>query len=102
MFLRLNEQEVKDGCCVAANEQHGIPLEEVEIQLHFDEKHGFFATAWNGNRTFRINHNLAHQQMIDGISLFLNKFHSFNIEDMRLELLFNPEVGIYAEVYINE
>ncbi|MGD2351989.1 DUF2653 family protein [Bacillus subtilis] len=99
MKLLLNEQEVRDGVCVAMADRYGVEPEDIEkVELEFVKGLGVQATASFDFEKDRYDE----VDIVKGIEMFLEEYHSFDIDLMNVELRYHKKDGVFAEVSVNE
>lgn len=101
MKLLLNEQEVRDGCCVATAVVFDCEPDETVVDLLFDKHIGFRANGREESGSGRVVH-LDEDRIKNGIATFLTDYHSFNPDNMVIRLNFTEGQGVWAEVGIGE
>ncbi|KDN91271.1 DUF2653 family protein (plasmid) [Bacillus velezensis] len=99
MKLLLNEQEVRDGICVAMADHYGVEPEDIEkVELEYIKGLGVQATASFDFEKERYKE----VDIIKGIETFLEEYHLFDTETMKIELRYHKKDGVFAEVFVNE
>jgi|GraSoiStandDraft_45_1057281.scaffolds.fasta_scaffold769003_1 hypothetical protein len=103
MYLRLNEQEIIDGICVAAAQELDCDLEEVDVHDMEAKKDGdIHVHCQQVGRMFnRVTLHL--DDIMDGIVAFLVEFHSFSPETIVVRgINHDRQNGFWAEVTVGE
>lgn len=103
MYIKLNEQEVIDGICMAAAQELNCDVTEVDVQdIEAKADGDIHAHVRQSGRIFnRATLDLG--DIMDGIVAFYVEFHSFNPQAIVIRgVNHNPQEGFWAEVTINE
>ncbi|MEC2335186.1 DUF2653 family protein [Bacillus subtilis] len=100
MKLLLNEQEVRDGICVLMADRCEVEPEDIEkVELEYIKGLGIQATA----SCFDIEKDQFNEvDIVKGIEMFLEDYHSFDTDVMNVELRYHKKDGVFAEVSVNE
>jgi hypothetical protein len=57
--MRLTMDEIVNAVCLHLAERHDVPVTAIEVELLWDEEHGFSAEAWvQGRSRFLVEANL--------------------------------------------
>lgn len=57
--MRLTMDEIVNAVCLHLAERHEVPVQDVEVELLWDEEQGFSAEAWvQGRSRFLVEANL--------------------------------------------
>jgi hypothetical protein len=99
MNIHFTEQDVIDACCVfAAQRVNGDP-QDMDVDVQFNPTNGFQADAKDVRKGLE-NIHLTQQNMIDGIATYLAEYHNFIPDRLRVDLQFNEQTGIEAEIMV--
>ncbi|MCL6444972.1 MAG: YxcD family protein [Alicyclobacillus sp.] len=98
MRIFLDEQDVIDACCVYLADTNGRSPHDVEVDLQYREGEGVSASA-----RFRFGwtqHRLSEQDIRDAVIFYLAQYHNFIPEQLMVNMQFNPQTGVAAEVLV--
>jgi hypothetical protein len=96
MNILLREQDVIDACCVFLSARSGRPVEEMQVDLHFDEEKGI----WGEARVGYQNEFLAELDVIDAIAVYLSETRQINPSDVLIDLFYEDPSGFGATVEV--
>jgi hypothetical protein len=99
MNIHFTEQDVIDACCVFAAQRVNADPQDMDVDLQFNPTTGFAADA-RDTRTGTQGIYLTQQNIIDGIAMHLAEYHNFIPDRLRIDLQFNQQTGIEAEIMV--
>jgi hypothetical protein len=96
MKIIMVESEMIDSTAVFGARENRIPIEELTVELFYEEQKGFYAHLYRdgNNATYFISQ----QQMIDSVATFLHDYHRFDPNHMEIELFYEEPKGFFAGI----
>jgi hypothetical protein len=96
MKIIMVESEMIDSIAVFGAREHRIPIEELTVELFFEEGKGFYSHLYRdgSNTTYLVSQ----QQMIDSVASFLHDYHRFDPNRMEIELFYEEAKGFFAGI----
>jgi hypothetical protein len=97
MEINFNEQDIVDAVAIfVAQEERTVP-KDVSVDLEFlgdriagKAKYSLFRTK-----------ELDEQDLIDAVAIFLKDYHNFDPNELQIELRYDEEIGINANVLVD-
>ncbi|WCK55048.1 DUF2653 family protein [Aneurinibacillus sp. Ricciae_BoGa-3] len=99
MNIHFTEQDVIDACCVFAAQRVNTDPQDMDVDLQFNPTTGFLADARDVRKGLE-NIHLTQQNIIDGIATYLAEYHNFIPDRLRIDLQFNQQTGIEADIMV--
>ncbi|TCP29306.1 uncharacterized protein DUF2653 [Scopulibacillus darangshiensis] len=92
--VKVSEQDIINALCLYIADKKGLPPQEVEIELMYDDKYGFSAEAYAGGR----KQILITANMIEALRFWLDTQMDIDPVAPGIELVLDDEEGIIALV----
>lgn len=83
--MKLHEQEIMNAICMHIAERKQLKPEQIEVELLWDEEHGFSAEVFAEGR----NQYLVEANMLEAIERYLLNEHGFRV--------FRGQIGLDVE-----
>lgn len=87
MRITLNEQEVVDAVAVYVSQRDRIDVMRIAVNLHYEERRGFWAEADVGDRLVLCRE----QDLIDAVAVYLHQ--RYGMDPYRMEVELHVEEG---------